>query len=429
MTPPADVAALATLPTDLAKQEQQIRLKAAYDQQAEVYKAKLEVWTKQYAPFDQRENSVRQDPQHPGQVYGNYTALGADGRVHRYVMVPNPNGPQGPPIDLTPNGIAPSPYETRFQETSGANQANLGGLPGTPFAAPPASAPAMPPQAPGAPGGPPGMAVGPGAQLPGAPMPSGPPPVPRLPVVPAGTTYPNSSEPMPPDTMRSPDGTYMPSVMQQAMPQSAKELNDNLPEWQKNANSFAADINAAQTSEMRLRTLYRVYGMLESGAYTTDTGELLKLTTFLGIDPKRISGKNLSDIQLALHENILGTLPQLRQDLTKPTQFEFKTVSQNREHPDLSPAANQQMLQEDIAQTQRTQALASAWNTAFQQGWRNPYSFETTWSKMNPTYGFEQRVKDQFGTVKGAGGPATAHPPGGYDYDPRTNRMVPRTAQ
>jgi hypothetical protein len=422
MTPPADVAALATLPTDLAKQEQQIRLQAYYNRQIETYKAQLDNWNKQNAPFDQRENSVRQDPQHPGQVYGNYTALGADGRVHRYVMVPNPNGPQGPPIDLTPNGTALSPGETKFEETTGTNRANLGGLPGTPFGAPPgAPAPATP--------GPPG-AVPPPAP---APAPAAPAPLTGPTIIGGERLMPAPVTPTTPQgTLITPRGTKLPDATSQFMPQSAEELKKLITDGPELTRAWTESIEPARTAELRLETMYRAYQMMESGAYTTQKLEFQKLLNAIGIDPKIVSSNKISDIQLAMHENILSSLPALRESMPRPTQFEFKTISANRANPDLAPAANMQMLGEDIAQARQTQYLARDWNTAQQLGWRNPDSFKTVWGDMNKPADEVARVKQELGPVKGAEPPPAQSGSAGsgphYQWNPKTNRteLVPQ---
>jgi hypothetical protein len=363
MTPPADIVKTATFPLDVALE-------------AEKKRAALP-----YTPF--RPNSSLPIMGPDGKtIIGWQTApagptIGpgpptADQQPTQQIVYPATTPGGAPAVVPIPGPSGLSPEQTASGTATGTNRANLGGFPGTPFASQ-SGAPGPASQQPVVVGG-----------------------VPLRPAPPAAK--------LPEGTMVTPNGSYLPSVNQQFMPQSAKEVEQALPKWQATGEGWSQGVDMARTTEMRLETMYRAYQMLESGAYTTHVGEFLNLMSFLGIDPAKVSNKPLKDIQLAMHENILTSLPVVKESTPRPTQFEFKTYSQNREHPDLTPAANMQMLGEDLAQARQIQYRARDWNTAQQQGWRNADSFNTVWSNLNPVTAEAERVKSELGPTKGTPG-------------------------
>ncbi len=146
----------------------------------------------------------------------------------------------------------------------------------------------------------------------------------------------------------------------------------------------------------------------------------------LGIDPGLVMQTNPAAVQEALHDNILTTLPLLKAATPRPSQIEFMSVSENREHPNLQPAANLRMLSEEVALVRQAQQLPADWNMAQQQGWRNPQSFETAWSQLNPLdKARDQAVKD-IGPLKGMpGGPGAAALPKRFNYNATTGKLDP----
>lgn len=382
---PADVAAEATLDTDMAKEAQKQALDNAYKNQQAEYQSRLRAWEAQVKPYDMRENSLHVDPQ-TQTMTGNYRALAADGRMHTYYLPPG-----GQPRDLGASDR--SPYEQAAGTAAGTAAGGLSGLPG--YQPPPV------PGAPTAPGaGPPPTTPGP---APATASPAATPPGLTGPIIIGGQQLTPA-----PVTPKTPEGTYvtphgsnLPGVNQQFMPQSVEELKKLVQDAPALTRAWSDAVDPARTAEQRLETMYRAYQMMESGAYTTDKLRFQQLLTALNIDPKIISANKISDIQIAMHENILSSLPALREQMPRPTQFEFKTISANRANPDLAPAANMQMLAEDIAQARQVQYLSRDWNTAQLMNWRNPDSFKTVWSDMNKPADEVARVKQEMGPLKG----------------------------
>jgi hypothetical protein len=84
--------------------------------------------------------------------------------------------------------------------------------------------------------------------------------------------------------------------------------------------------------------------------------------------------------------------------------MEFLTLNENREHPNVQPAANLRMLSEDVALVRQAQQLPLDWNDAFKAGWRNPDSFLAHWSALNPLEETRAQVEKEIGPLKGMPG-------------------------
>jgi hypothetical protein len=229
----------------------------------------------------------------------------------------------------------------------------------------------------------------------------------RPPTFPAAVSYEPSAAPGAPagqpaeqKPIVSPTGNEIPPLTEQFMPQSPKEIGDAIPAWRETTNKWAAAIEPARQAELRLQTIANAFKMTESGAFTTQKAELAAALKSLGINPA-IVGTNPAAVQLALHENILTTLPLLKAATPRPSQIEFVTTSENREHPNIQPEANLQMLGEDIALMRQAQQLPQDWNSAQQAGWRNADSFYSAWNKRNPLEKAAEAVKQEIGPLKG----------------------------
>jgi hypothetical protein len=308
--------------------------------------------------------------------YTGQTVLGPDGRLYLQ-----------PLSKALGSGAATalSPGETALAQQQGHNAANYGPLLGNPTNAlqlPQAGAPGTP-----APAAPPAEAV---PNTPPGPQPVG----------------------SPANPLKSALGGTIPPVTEQVIPPSADQLKAAIPEWQKTISQWTEGIQPARQAEMRLTTIANAFKLTESGAFATHKAELAAALKALGIDPSLAGSTDPAAVQLALHENILTTLPLLKAATPRPSQVEFVTTSENREHPNLQPEANLNMLAEDIALMRQARALPADWRQAQLLGWQNPQAFESAWSDRNPLDKTLAQVKAEIGPLKGMpGGPGSAAAP------------------
>jgi Transglycosylase SLT domain len=215
---------------------------------------------------------------------------------------------------------------------------------------------------------------------------------------------PAASTPSNDQPITTPRGTQLPPISQQFMPQSPAELEHSIPAWQGKTDAWNEAIAPARQAEMRLGTIAEAFKMTEPGAFSTQKAELAAALKSLGIDPTLVTQTKPDAVQEALHDNMLTTLPLLKAATPRPSQIEFMSVSENREHPNLQPAANLRMLGEDMALVRQAQQLPADWNMAQQQGWRNPQSFETAWSNLNPLDKAREKAQQDIGPLKGMNG-------------------------
>lgn len=198
----------------------------------------------------------------------------------------------------------------------------------------------------------------------------------------------------------------LPPRTEEKLPGSAVEAEKAIPHWQERVTDWTKGIDPARQAEQRLSTIAQAFKATATGAWSTEAAALSAALKRVGVD---IPDKYLNDptaVQLALHENILTTLPLLKAATPRPTQTEFITTSENREHPNLQPQANLQMLAEDIALMRQAQNLPAAFNAS---GWSNPLSFETAYYARNPLPAMVEKVKSEIGPLKGM--PATPSAP------------------
>lgn len=317
-------------------------------------KADPDIYTKWHVPTDLRQGGILTDPstgriiaQAPRLPEGTSLEMGAGGK----------------PIAEEVPGAMPAIQNAARAQHAGQYQAEFGGLPGSQVGAP-QSAPSQP----SATGSPPS---------------------------------PSASPVSPSNAAPTPRATQLPPISEQFMPQSASELDHAIPAWQKKTDEWNAGIGPARQAEMRLGTIAQAFKMTETGAFETHKAELGALLKGLGVDPSLAMDTNPAAVQMALHDNILTTLPLLKAATPRPSQIEFMSVSENREHPNLQPAANLRMLTEDLALVRQAQQLPADWNMAQQQGWRNPQSFETAWSQLNPLDKTREQIEKEIGPLKG----------------------------
>lgn len=372
---PPDIAGMAQLPVDLAKQDQDARMKAFYELQTAGLK-----------PIDMRENTLHVNQQ-TGDYTGNMVVTMADNRQHRVLVTGNIHGGQSQMQDMGPAAL--SPQETAQGKAVGTATGTYGT--------------AIPPPGAGAAGG-----GAPGAT--GAPTPR-----------PQGTLVaPN---------MRS-------SVPDYQEPQyTAGQLKDNMPKWADINDQMAASVGQAQQAEQRLMTIAHAYQMIQTGAFTTDKASWnAALQSIWGPNaPLQFSGSDPAQVEKALHELYKSTLQMLSTVNKRFTGKEFQVTAESSESPDIRPEANLQMLGEDIGVLRQQRALATDWNNARIGDQMNgiapkqdPEIFETKWRDENQLGPIVEGVKKEIGTGNLAPPPAAGqHPPGGYTYDPRSRRIVP----
>lgn len=224
-------------------------------------------------------------------------------------------------------------------------------------------------------------------------------------------------------------GTTIPALKEQGqIPTDPAELRQALPAWQKTVTDWNSAIGPSQQAEQRLQTIAGAFKQIESGSLQTNKAQVAATLKALGIP---ISDKLLTDpsqVQLALHENYVETLQQLKASQPRFSQMEFKALSQNKEHPDLQPGANLQMLAEDIGTLRQSRDLPSDFTAAKTSGWVNPQSFEQAWLKQNPLSGYVERAKKEIGPLKGMPGFTGANA-GGQQNGSWTDPVTGKTYQ
>jgi hypothetical protein len=220
------------------------------------------------------------------------------------------------------------------------------------------------------------------------------------------------------EPIKTASGTTIPPVSEQgALPTNPAQLKEAIPAWQKTETDWNNSIAPAAQAEQRLMTMAGAMKKVETGAFTTDKAAFLAgLYSTTGI--KLPMTATVSDVQIAMHENVAESLQQLKATQPRFAQMEFKTTSLNKEGPNLTPEANLQMLSEDVATLRQAQNLPSDFTAAKANGWQNPQSFEQSWMKANPLSGYVQNVKKEIGPLKGMEGAQGPTKPGAYVWSP-----------
>jgi hypothetical protein len=199
---------------------------------------------------------------------------------------------------------------------------------------------------------------------------------------------------------------------QAPIPANPAQLKTKIPEWQKTASEWTSALKSGQMAEQRLNTIAGAFQAIQTGSFTTNKADWQAKLNAVGI---HFADNVLSDptkVQLGLHENYAETMEQLKANTPRFTQQEFKITSENKQHPNLQPGANLQMIAEDLAPIRQTRDLATDWTAAQRQGWRDPQSFESAWLRQNKLSDYVKRAKDEIGPLKGMpGNPATGGAP------------------
>jgi hypothetical protein len=277
----------------------------------------------------------------------------ATGRPETGSAIQRPGG--GPPV-VSSSGVpsGPSSQETSFGTATGTNVANLS--PTNPMVGP-------------APPGPAPATTTPAAAAAGKPT-------------------------------ASPYG-WIPPASEERLPASAEQSKALIPLWAAHEADWAKALPVAQQAEQRMMTIADAFKSIQSGTWASQKAELTAALSAIGIniDPSLVNDP--AKVQVVLHENVLSTLPLLKAATARPTQTEFAVTRENREGPNIQPAANLQMLAEDIALLRQAQNLPQAW---YRSGWQNPFQFEAAYYRNNPIGTAVEAVKNQIGQLKGMPG-------------------------
>ena len=223
--------------------------------------------------------------------------------------------------------------------------------------------------------------------------------------------------------------TVLPPVTDQApIPQTPAELKETVPAWRKTVSDWNTSSQASQQAEQRLNSIASAFKQIQTGEWTTDKAHFAAMLKSAGLDPTKFNLDDPAAAQTALHENYVETLQQLKASTPRFTQMEFKALSENKEHPNLQPSANLQMLSEDIAQLRQSRDIPRDFAIAQQHGWRDPQSFEQAWLRQNPLKGYVDQARAEIGPLKGmpgnepgAAGPKAAAANGSWT-DPKTGK-------
>lgn len=211
-----------------------------------------------------------------------------------------------------------------------------------------------------------------------------------------------SAATLPNGAIRTPQGTIIPSVSEQTLPQSPAEAKAAVESWQKTRDSWNGSMGPGYEAEQRLNTIAGAFKQFQTGAWATHKAEIAAALKSVGLPaPATWEPK---DVQLALHENMVETMMQLKASSSRWTQMEFKSLSGNKEHPNLQPEANLQMLAEDIGTIRHARDMTTDFNLAQRNGWRDPNSFQAAWMRDNPLSKYVADTKAKIGPLQGMPG-------------------------
>lgn len=196
--------------------------------------------------------------------------------------------------------------------------------------------------------------------------------------------------------------TVLPPVKEQAQwPRDPAELDDRIKGWTKTRTEWNKSLDPGHLAEQRLMTIARAFKAIQTGTFTTEKADIAAALKSFGLDASGILG-DPAKAQIALHENNIETINQLKAASNRWTQMEFKTISKTgHAGPNVQPEANLQMLAEDVGTIRQARALPQDWTLAQRQGWRDPQSYEEAWLRHNPTSKFVDSAKTEIGPLKG----------------------------
>jgi hypothetical protein len=204
------------------------------------------------------------------------------------------------------------------------------------------------------------------------------------------------------EPIKTDHGTTLPPLAsQQPVPTTPAELDQKLPVWTKTTTDWNASLAPGYAAEQRLNSIAGAFKQIQTGSWATHKADFIAGLNSAGIPISQDKMNDVNAVQMALHENYIKTIQQLKASNSRWTQMEFRAISENSEHPNLQPGANLQMLGEDLAQLRQSRDMVTDWNGAQRNGWRDPQSFESEWLKQNPFQGYVDSAKQQIGPLKG----------------------------
>jgi hypothetical protein len=212
----------------------------------------------------------------------------------------------------------------------------------------------------------------------------------------------------------------LPPKSEESLPASAKQAESAIPLWNTRIDDWTKSIQPAQQAELRLTTIAQAFKSIQTGTWATQGAAITAALRNVGIDLP--NANDPAQVQIALHENILTTLPMLKAATRNPTQTEFVTTTENREHPNIQPAANLEMLSEDIALMRQAQNLPAAFHAS---GWQNALQFESAYLRNNPLGPAKEAIKKEIGQLKGMPGWTPPNLPPGATPTGRTYNGKP----
>jgi hypothetical protein len=213
---------------------------------------------------------------------------------------------------------------------------------------------------------------------------------------------------------------------------TADQLKAYAPEWVKGNADLTSVIGPSQQAELRLQDIASAFKEVQTGRWLIDKAAFnAAMTSIFGQNaPQIFKDASPEKVEQALHANYRATLQTLSEVNKRFTNNEFKVTSETSESPELQPAANLQMLSQDMAQLRQLRALGSDWVQARLDGKQDPSIFAAKWLSDNPLKPISEAVAKEIGPLKGmeptGGQGGGTHPAGGYEYDPRTRQMRPR---
>lgn len=226
-------------------------------------------------------------------------------------------------------------------------------------------------------------------------------------------------------------GTLVPPLTDQApLPKSPAEAKPRVEAWQKTQEGWHSGLQPGYQAEQRLNTIAQTFKTMQTGYGAEQMAQVASLLKSIGVNLPESILADPAKVETAIHENYVETLQQLKATTPRFTQMEFRALSENKEHPNLQPAANLQMLSEDIGQLRQARDLPRDFVEAQQHGWRDPQSFEQAWFRQNPLKGYVDKVRGEIGPLKGmapepvvgsknataAAGPAVGYEHNGYRF-------------
>lgn len=309
---------------------------------------------------------------------------------------------------LPPPQSGPMMPQSR-QPMEGTNLIPGGGAPGMPqrSALPPPGVPMPPSGGNAAAAASPTPAASVGPQSGGSNM-----PMIGEPVGPFGYSYklpvgtgPGQDQPMEiPPSAEHPYHTTMPAYSEQTALRASdpKAFDDMSKEFRTTTAKLADTAPDIQTSMQLLNSMAQIFKTYQSGFGAEHFSEALAAMRAIGIDTSSVHDP--AQMQELLKTNFAASLAKMKATgLTRWTQMELKSTSQNFAGPNMQPGANFKIITDDMGKMMQSQAFLQDWMQYRQQapGVVDPHDFENAWYNKNPLQSFVDRAKIQVGPFKG----------------------------